>query len=133
MRESSTFPYEALHALSVFLNLPLELLHYSEEQEKFDPVATADQHLQLEALIEQAQNNIVSDLGVSVRRGKQVSVPAALPGVVGDTAHPTYETLIQYDNNKPVYVASRRFEAYRRLFKDLYKGIRHIELFCSQP
>lgn len=125
MRESVTFPHEALHALSVFLNLPMDLLHYTEEKDKFDPVATEDQHMQLEALIEQAHNNITSDLGVSVRLGKRVSVPAALPGTVVDSTHPTYETMIQYDINKPVFVASRRFEAYRKLFKDLYKGIQN--------
>ncbi len=33
------------------------------------------------------------------------------------------QTCIDYDDNCPVYVVSRRFDAYRRLFRALYEGM----------
>lgn len=118
--ESSKFPYDVLSSLSIFLNLPLDLLHFNENSSRFDDLATQDHHLQLEALIEQAHSNLNNNLGVLVRRG----IPVVESSVAGSTqAHPTFETLIQYSLNSPVYIASRRFEAYRKLFRDLYRGI----------
>jgi hypothetical protein len=115
MRECASFDASCNKLLSVFLNLPLDVITFAETKEKFDSLATEDQHLQLEALIEQAQSNMLSDLGVTVRRG-------FIRGETGDT-HPTFETMVQYDLSKPVYAASRTFGAYRKLFKDLYRGM----------
>lgn len=117
MLQSSSFNRECLETLSIFLGLPIEFIDFAECIEKFDPVAATEQNLQLEALIEQAHVNMSSTVGITVRRGQPVT-DAKL-----GTLHPTFETIIQYSISKPVYAASRRFEAYRRLFQDLYRGI----------
>lgn len=115
MRESPLFDYKLMEALSIFLNVPLELLHYAEKVEKFDDSRTTEKHLQLEALIDDARTNLSNNVSVTVRRKQPTAT---------DT-HPMFETLIQYDFQKPVYIASRRFGAYRKLFKDLYRGTRY--------
>ena len=86
----------------------------SEQKDTFDSTLTVDHHQQLESLIQQTENHMTSQLHVSVRRGKPIQTET------GD--HPTFETILEYDPSKPAYAASRRFEAYRNLFKELYAG-----------
>lgn len=129
MEQSHTFPPDVMQSLSVFLNLPLSLLTYKPSAVKFDDAATIDQHLQLEALIEQAQNILTSNVHVIVRRGEAACAVRGSVDCAPDP-HPVFETLVQYDTLKPVYVAARRFDAYRRLFMDLYKGLAPLLCVC---